>query len=200
LQHSTIIDKNMALSLREQLLNAGLVTQAQIEQANQPKPKHTSKPQAKGKNPAKQQQSAPADAQHSAKPASKKPAKPVSDLALFYQERDQLERAERAEQERRARELAARKKQTREAVRALLSDNVQNVEEADIRYNFMVGDNIKYLYVTEQQQQQLAAGELAITFMEGKRCLISHEIAQQLLALDPSKLVILNSGDESVMD
>lgn len=56
-----------------------------------------------------------------------------------------------------------------------------------------MGNNIKYLYVTEQQQQQLADGSLAITFLEGKRCLITADIAQQLQAIDPGKLVILNN-------
>jgi hypothetical protein len=53
---------------------------------------------------------------------------------------------------------------------------------------------VKYLYVTEQQQRELADGVLAITFLEGKRCLIPSEVAQQILAIDPDKLIVLNQG------
>lgn len=188
----------MALSLRDQLLKAGLVTQEQVEQANQPKPKHTGKPQAKGKPAPKRPPPAPeAAAPRPVKPTVSKPAKQASDLEQFYKEREQLERNERAEAERIARERAAIKKQTREQVRTLLSTNLLNIDDAEIRYNFVVGDNIKYLYVTEQQQEQLASGELAITFMEGKRCLIARDIAQQLLALDPTKLVVINHAEEN---
>jgi uncharacterized protein YaiL (DUF2058 family) len=184
-----------SLSLRDQLLKAGLVTQEQVEQANQPKPSRPDKPTQTKSN-----------AKAAPKPAKphKKPAKPVqeaSDLEKFYREREQLERNERQEQEKLARERAARKKEIREKVRALLEDKLQNREDADIRYNFAVGDNIKYLYVTTEQQQQLADGSLAITFLEGKRCLISAEVARQLQEIDPGKLIILNTqpGDTPVI-
>ncbi|OQX06663.1 MAG: hypothetical protein BWK73_30130 [Thiothrix lacustris] len=80
---------------------------------------------------------------------------------------------------------------------ALINDNLHNVDDADIRYNFVVGDNIKYLYVTEAQQQALADGKLAITFLGGKRCLIPDAIAQQILALDPDKLIVINTPDDA---
>ena len=83
----------------------------------------------------------------------------------------------------------------REQVATLINGNLQNVDDAEIRYNSVVGDNIKYLYVTEQQQQDLADGALAITFL-GKRCLIPLETAQQILALDPDKLVVINTQEE----
>lgn len=190
----------MANSLRDQLLKAGLVTQAQIEQANQPKPKPADKPANKGKPAPKRPAQTPAPAPRQAKPAPVRSDKTASDLAQFYKERDQLERNERAEIERLAREAAARKKQTREQVRTLLSENLLNIDDADIRYNFVVGENIKYVYVTTQQQEDLAAGKLAITFMEGKRCIISADVAQQVLAIDPSKIMIINRAEDPTAD
>lgn len=191
----------MANSLRDQLLKAGLVTQKQVEEANQPKPKPTrpasnkdaKPPPREGKRPSS---TAPMPSSAPPKPpiTPKKPKEP-EDLAKFYKARDQLERNEREEEERLQREIAARRKQTREEVRTLITSHLQNVAEAEIRYNFVVGENIKYLYVTEQQQQQLAAGELAVTFLEGKRCLIPVAIAQQILALDPSKIVVINQPE-----
>lgn len=187
----------MAHSLRDQLLKAGLVTEAQVEKANQPKPQAPRQPQAKSKPP--RRESRPPAA---APPRENKTLAPVhkekSDLAQFYEARAKTEREERQQAEQRQREIAARRKQTREQVATLINENLRNVDDAEIRYNFVVGDNIKYLYVTEPQQQDLADGKLAITFLGGKRCLIPVDTAQQILALDPDKLIVINAPDESV--
>ncbi len=121
--------------------------------------------------------------------------KEQSDLAQFYEARAKTEREERQQEEQRQREIAARRKQTREQVATLINENQQNVDDAEIRYNFVVGENIKYLYVTEAQQQDLADGKLAITFLGGKRCLIPLDTAQQILALDPDKLIVINTPE-----
>lgn len=188
----------MAHSLRDQLLKAGLVTEEQLEKANQPKP--APRQQSQPRNPAPRRDNRPAvPVEKPPRPETKAPRptpKEKSDLEQFYAARAKTEREEREQAEQRQREIAARRKQTREQVAALISANLQNVDDADIRYNFVVGDNIKYLYVTEAQQQALAAGELAIIFLGGKRCLIPLDIAQQILALDPDKLIVINSPEE----
>ncbi len=202
----------MSNSLSEQLLKAGLITQAQIDQAEQTKQQQKEKAkeareQAKLK-PAKPNRSFTPKSNKPAavkpegaptpeadkKPAPNKPAKSrkSSDLEQFYRERNELERQEKAAEEQRRREMAERKKQTRQQVRELITAHLKNVDDAAIRYNFVVGETVKYLYVTEQQQQELAAGTLAITFLEGKRCLIPSEVAEQILAIDPDKLIVLN--------
>ncbi len=206
----------MSNSLRDQLLKAGLVTQQQVDEASQPKPKPQPRQEhrqtsTKGKHDPKH---APRDGQAATptpqKPSNRpnqRPARPKppttasnqtkDDLEQFYKAREQAERTERAEEERRQREIAARRKQTREQINTLIKDNLQNIAEAEVRYNFVVGENIKYLYVTETQQQALASGELAITFMEGKRCLIPLTVAQQILSLDPDKIIVINQPDAS---
>lgn len=202
----------MSNSLSEQLLKAGLITQAQIDQAEQNKQQQKEKAkeareQAKLK-PAKPNRNFTPKANKPAavkpegaptpeadkKPAPNKPAKSrkSSDLEQFYRERNELERQEKAAEEQRRREMAERKKQTRQQVRELITAHLKNVDDAAIRYNFVVGETVKYLYVTEQQQQDLATGALAITFLEGKRCLIPSEVAEQILAIDPDKLIVLN--------
>lgn len=70
------------------------------------------------------------------------------------------------------------------------------MEDAEIRYNFVVGTNIKYLYVTEQQQEALGKGELAITFLGGRRCLIPHDIVDDLRKIDPNKLIITPATED----
>ncbi|SDZ72995.1 hypothetical protein SAMN05660964_00010 [Thiothrix caldifontis] len=187
----------MAHSLRDQLLKAGLVTEAQLEKANQPKPAPSRQPQQH--NQTSRRDNRPARTVEKPQRTENKAPRPTpkekSDLAQFYAARAKTEREEREQAEQRQREIAARRKQTREQVAALITANLQNVDDADIRYNFVVGDNIKYLYVTEAQQQALADGNLAITFLGGKRCLIPLDIAQQILALDPDKLIVINSPD-----
>lgn len=207
----------MSNSLSEQLLKAGLITQAQIDQAEQAKQqqkekakeareqakqKH-SKPQRpsgapKGPKPAEAKPDVASDAEKK-QPKSAKPnkSKAASDLEQFYRERNNLERQEKEAEEKRKRELAERKKQTRQQVRELISANLKNTEDAAIRYNFVVGETVKYLYVTEQQQQELADGVLAITFLEGKRCLIPAETAEQIKTIDPDKLIVLISPNSS---
>lgn len=207
----------MSNSLSEQLLKAGLITQQQIDQAEQAKQQQ--KEQAKARQQQKNAPKPPVKAQHAPtakakaeqRPASDRPkqthmprpAKPrqSSDLEQFYKERDSVERAEREREEQLRREKAERKKLTRAQVRELIAANQQNVEDASIRYNFVVGETVKYLFVTEAQQKSLADGSLAITFMDGKRCLIPLEIAEQIQALDPDKLVVINKdGAEPIPD
>lgn len=203
----------MSNSLSEQLLKAGLITQTQIDQAEQAKQQQKEKAK-EARDQAKHKQSKPNRPSMPAKPhkpaakpeaakaemATKQPpTKPTkqrsaSDLEQFYHERNNLERQEREADEKRKRELAERKKQTRQQVQELITAHLQNVEDASIRYNFVVGETVKYLYVTEQQQQALADGVLAITFLAGKRCLIPVEVAEQILAIDPDKLIVLNQG------
>lgn len=187
-------------SLRDQLLKAGLVTQEQVDQAalakpSRPKAAHQPTGTPCTERPAKQPkdgQRHPAHPNRAQQQRPKSPKTEPSDLEQFYQARAELERQERLAEEQRQREAAARRKQVHEQVANLIQANLQNVEEADIRYNFVIGNNIKYVYVTAQQQQDLADGKLAITFLAGKRCLIPAAIAQQIRELDPDKPIILN--------
>lgn len=188
----------MAHSLRDQLLKAGLVTTEQLEKANQPKPNpaRQTRPRDTASRRDNRSSLTAAKPQRSDNKPPRQTPKAKSDLEQFYAARAKAERTEREQAEQRQREIAARRKQTREQVAALITANLQNVDDADIRYNFVVGDNIKYLYVTEAQQQALADGQLAITFLSGKRCLIPLDTAQQILALDPDKLVVINTPEE----
>lgn len=179
----------MSNSLSDQLLKAGLITQEQITKADQDKQKQKEKTRAKFRKKADAPKPTGKHKPDTRKPAQK-PRKQPSDLAAFYNQRNQLEQAERAEEEKQKREQAERRRKTRKQIRELINANLKNEEGADIRYNFVVGDNVKYLFVTEAQQKLIATGELSITFIDGKRCLIPNEVGEQILALDPEKVVI----------
>lgn len=209
----------MSNSLSDQLLKAGLVTQNQIDQSEQNKQQQKSRAKSRsndhktGKHKNPNGPNSPGNPNTARKnpvpskgaaPAAKKPAKKEgSDLAKFYQQRNQLEREERETGERLKREAVARRKLVRKQLRDLIAEHTKNTEDASVRFNFVVGETVKYLYVTEEQQQAVADGELSITFMDGKRCLVPPEIGAQILALDDSKIVINfkdapNTADEHI--
>lgn len=163
-------------SLSDQLLKAGLVTEEQVKKAAE-KPKFKPKPKPK-KQPTKTAKNPRAN-------------KEQSDLAKFYGERKQLENKEKQAEAHKKKEAARIKKETNQKINTLISANTLNDEAAEIRYNFVVGTSIKYLFVTEEQQKDLADGRLAITFLASKRCLIPFEIGKEIQKINPKKIVIL---------
>jgi len=168
-------------SIRDQLLKAGLVTEEQVKQA-ETKPK----PASKRTKPRQNNNTKP-----KAKAAKPKPKKrELSDLERFYQERDSSDKAEQEEQARQRKEAARIRKQKRAKIGALIRDNMQNDETAEIRYNFVVGSSVKYLFVTEAQQELLSSGELVIAFLGEKRCLIPPAIGAQIKEIEPSRIII----------
>ena len=82
------------------------------------------------------------------------------------------------------------RKEKRAKIGLLIKSNIMNDEAAEHRYNFVVGSSVKYLFVTEAQQEQLAKGELAIVFLGEKRCLIPAEIGKEIKVIEQSRLVI----------
>ena len=156
-------------SLGDQLLKAGLVTKEQVAKATEKpkKQKYKSKPKQVRKN------------------------QEPSDLAQFYGERKKQENKEKQETTRKKKEQARIKKETNQKINKLISDNLQNDDNAEVRFNFVVGTSIKYLFVTEKQQQDIIDGKLAFTFLGGKRCLIPINIAKEILSLNPKKVVII---------
>lgn len=170
-------------SIRDQLLKAGLVTEEQVKQAE-------TKPKVHKKN-----KTAPSQSNHdkNKKPRSNKPQakkRELTDLERFYQERDTTDKAEKAEQEKQRKEATRIRKEKRAKIGSLIKTNLVNDEAAEQRYNFVVGSSVKYLFVTEAQQEQLAKGELAIVFLGEKRCLIPAEIGKEIKAIEQSRLVI----------
>ena len=177
-------------SIRDQLLKAGLVTEEQVKQAEtkpKPKPNRNNKP-AVGQ-PTRHKKAKP----NAAKASAKK--RELTDLERFYQERDSTDKAEKAEQEKQRKEAARIRKEKRAKIGSLIKNNLFNDETAELRYNFVVGSSVKYLFVTEAQQEQLSKGELAVVFLGEKRCLIPAEIGRQIKEVESSRLVIFSEPE-----
>ena len=175
-------------SIRDQLLKAGLVTEEQVKQA-ETKPK--SKPRS-NKN-TRTASGAAKNKTNTKKPPVKK--RELTDLERFYKERDAKDQAEKAEQDKQRKEAARIRKEKRAKIGSLIKNNLVNDENAENRYNFVVGSSVKYLFVTEAQQEQLAKGELAIVFLGEKRCLIPADIGKQILSIEPSRIVIISEPE-----
>jgi len=175
-------------SLRDQLLKAGLVTEEQVKKSEE-KPKSNSKKNHKLVNKHSKSKS------HSKKSVVPAKKKEQSDLEQFYKQRESTEKAEQAEKDKARKEAARIRKLNRAKIGALIRDNMQNDEAADIRYNFVVGSSVKYLFVTEAQQELLSAGKLAIAFLGEKRCLIAPEVGEKIKAIEPSRIIILFEPD-----
>lgn len=183
-------------SLSDQLLKAGLVTEDQVKKAAE-KPKSSHKPKKKftgNRNNSGKKQNNTTNKKSS---QNQKPKREATDLEKFYKERSALERNEKQEAIRKKKEADRIKKETNGKINKLITDNLKNEDTADIRYNFVVGTTIKYLFVTEKQQEELADGTLAITFLGGKRSLIPSNIAKEITDLNPNKIVIIASEDVS---
>ncbi len=165
----------MKNALQEQLLKAGLATEEQLQRSQQQKrrpPQGKPKPR-KGK-------SGSGNRARSKKPPAR------SDLAEAYAARIRAEKEEAAQKKR----AKALRKANRAKIRQLILDNCLNDPKADIPFQFMVGTNIKNVYVTAAQREQLLAGDMQITFQDGKRCIIPGKIVTTLHDLDPNKLII----------
>lgn len=196
----------MSNDLREQLLKAGLVTEQQVQKAKSdkkpPKSASSKKKAASKPHKGKPAKSRPPQAEkNQPTPAKAQPEKSDDiDLAKAYSARAKEERRLKEEQEKAEREARQRRKENREKIRKLILENLQNDDKAEEPYNFQIGQNVKRVYVTATQKKQLAAGELGITFLEGKRCLIPEPIAREILALDAERIVFLADKDDTQGD
>jgi len=172
-------------SMRDQLLKAGLVTEEQVKQAET----------APKKKPHKRRVEQGAGAQKKSKPKKARKAEPASDLEAFYRQREATDKAEQAAADAARKEAARIRKANRAKIGKLIRENALNEDAAEIRFNFVVGSSVKYVFVTEAQQELLAEGKLSIVFMGEKRCVIKPEIAAEITAIDPARIVITMSEE-----
>lgn len=179
----------MSNALRDQLLKAGLITQEQAQQAEQ-RPAHMPAKRSERK-PGKSAGKAGPRAGRGGAPKSAKPrSTPADDLAKAYAARARAEQAERAAREAAEREAQERRRAVKAELQALVSERALNDEAAEVAYRFVVAGKVKQVYVTPEQQSRLAAGELCIVLLDGKRHIVPAEVGERVLALDPERVVV----------
>jgi uncharacterized protein YaiL (DUF2058 family) len=161
----------MSLSLREQLLKAGLVNEKQAKQAGKEKQKHqrlVHKGQAE-KDESQKQAALQARADKLAR-----------DQELNRQQQEKAEQKARAAQVKQLIEASRLPKLTTEDY-----------------YNFVDDKKVKRLSVNTLMRNKLAAGSLAIVRHGGGYEVIPREAALKIQEREPKRIVLLNTQTEA---
>jgi len=158
----------MSLSLREQLLKAGLVTEQQAQRADRDRKR--------------QQYSAPRGRKAQAAPS----------LQELSARRAAAEKAEKAaELNRRKQEKLERRAKFAE-IRQLVEQHQVPRVDTDDNYNFQDGVRIRRIAVTPQLREQLVRGDLAIVRNDGRYAFVPAAIGEQIGGRVERALIHLN--------
>lgn len=118
----------------------------------------------------------------------------------------QQNEAQRAANNKAARDRELNRKRQEEAERkALFAQIKQLVEsnrlsdiEGDIPFNFTDGSRVKRIYVTKDLQQKLVAGTLSIVRQGGRYHLLPPEAAEKIRERNPASVITIEQKAESV--
>lgn len=158
----------MSLSLREQLLQAGLVTKKQAEKAE----RQQVKPQRKGQ-----------------------PPPPLTEEQIAVRKAYAEKAAHDQELNRRKREKAEGKARRAEIRQIVEQNRIPRVESEDY-FNFVDGNKIHRFAVNTEIRERLQRGELAIARHNGFYALVPFAVAQRIREKDASMLVALETASD----
>tara|TARA_R110001583_G_scaffold655_1_gene5967 strand:+ start:51 stop:578 length:528 start_codon:yes stop_codon:yes gene_type:complete len=148
-------------SLKDQLLNAGLVNKKQVQQAK------------KQKHQQKQSGQVTADQEARARTEQIKAEKIARDRDLNRQ-----------------RQAAAEEKAIIAQIRQLIETNQVGRDNGEVAYNFTDGSKIKRLYLTELLINQLSNGMLAIVKQDEGYALVPGKVAERIAQRDPGMVLV----------
>ncbi|SDS76634.1 DUF2058 domain-containing protein [Pseudomonas oryzae] len=164
----------MSLSLRDQLLKAGLVNEKQAKQAVKQKQKQQ-RLEHKG-------QAEKDDSQREA--------------AL----KAQAEKQARDQELNRQQQEKAQKKALAAQVKQLIEGTRLPRLNGDDYYNFVDDKKVKRIAVNPLLRDKLSRGSLAIVRLEGKYELVPREAALKVQEREPHRIILLNTVVESAAD
>jgi uncharacterized protein YaiL (DUF2058 family) len=147
----------MSLSLRDQLLEAGLITKKQAQEAG--KQQHQQR-----KQEPRQKKSAP-------------PPRPVESAAQARKREQDQERS------RQLQEKAAQKARRAE-IKQLVEQHKLPKLQGDDLYNFLDGRNIRRIPVNPEMRRRLGAGELYVVRCDGRYEVVPAEAAARIRERD----------------
>jgi uncharacterized protein len=161
--------RRMTLSLREQLMKAGLVSEQQVQRVER------EQKQQRYKAPSNERRKPPAPTQ-----------------AQLAAQRAAAEKAARdVEANRRKQEKLERRAKYAEIKQLVTAHQVPRVETEDF-YNFQDGGQIRRIEVTPELRARLVAGTLAIVRCEGRFAFVPAETGEQIGARVQKALLHLN--------
>ncbi len=164
----------MGNTLFDQLKKSGLIDNKSAKQAK--KEKHRQVSQTKGKQP-----------------------RPPAESTVGA-------RQIQAEKMARARELNLQRKQIAEQksnaaqIKQLIQMNRIEDRRGEIGYNFADGSKVQRVYVTAEQQEQLAGGRLAIVKLEDRYELVPAAVAEKIRLRNPACLILCNTASTKNSD
>lgn len=161
----------MSISLRDQLLKAGLVNEKQAKQAAKQKQKQQ-RLELKG-------QAEKDDSQREAV-LHAQAEKAARDLELNRQQQQKAEQKARTAQ-----------------VRQLIEGTRLPRLDTDDYYNFVDGKKVKRISVNPMLRDKLSRGGLAIVRLEGKYELVPREAALKVQEREPQRIILLNTVVEA---
>jgi uncharacterized protein YaiL (DUF2058 family) len=162
-----IMRNNVAISLQEQLLKAGLVKQKQLKQSQSEKRKQT-----------RQQQHSKAGVVDETKQAA------LEALA---------KKTERDRELARINNQAAEAKAIAAQIRQIITMNRQPKNHGDITYNFVDNKKIKSLHVDRSTVDSLSQGRLAIVRLGDQYEIVPQAAALKIQLRDPAIVIVCNA-------
>jgi uncharacterized protein YaiL (DUF2058 family) len=168
----------MSLSLREQLIQAGLVSKKQVKQA-QEHTRHQERQQVK---------------HH---PPRHKP-EVVSEEKLAAQRAQAVKIARDLELNRKQREKAE-KKARRAQIKQLVEQERVPAIESEEYYHFMDGKRVRRMAVDAQRREELIRGHLVIVRYHGFYAVVPLATAKRIRELD-EQAVVSSDGGQTTMD
>ena len=162
----------MSMSLREQLLAAGLGNKKQARQADQQQ-KQQQHQQAKNKALREEQEQRAAEAR--AKAQAEKAAR---DAELNRKRQENLERKERWAQ-----------------IKQLIEQHRLPKPESEEFFNFIDRGKVRRIAADSALREQLMAGSIVIVRCEGKYDLVIPEVAERIRERDERAVVKLNAAE-----
>lgn len=164
----------MSSTLREQLLKAGLVTEKQVQAAEQ-------------------KQRPPKQARH-------KPPPPPSKEKLAAEQQRAAKAARDAELNRQ-RQLAAEAKARAMEIKQLIEQHkLPKILDSDDRFNFVAGKKLRFILVDKAMREGIDKGTLCIVRYDGRSEVVPAAIADRIRERDERAVVKLGSGSDAPVD
>ena len=149
----------MSGSLQDQLLKAGLVTKKKAKQADREKQKNAKIKRETGE---------------------------FVDEAKVAADKARAAKLEKDRQLNEQQKAEADAKAIRAQIKQLIELNALQMENAEIDYNFVDGNKVKKIQVTEKNQDQLSRGHLAIAKLGDRYYVVPNIVADKISQRDES--------------
>ena len=163
-------------SLKDQLLNAGLIDKTKAAKIEQEQRKQAHQKTAKAQKQAK------------------KSGEVVVDEAKLLAEKVLQEKAERSKELNRQQREQAEKKAIQAQIKQLISINSIDRKRGDLAYQFADGSKIKKIYLTKTLQDQLAYGIIVLVKLGDGYELVPKQVAEKIAQRDAACILVQNTG------